>query len=266
MFDAKIFTVYGDNPYLMRALDYPEDPWVRFMHWTHRTYPYGPVFLPISIVLSYLGMNIFPLTLVLFKSLMIFSYLGTSFFIYKILEKVSPKYSVFGTAFFALNPLVIFETIVSSHHDMVMMFLAVFALYLFLIKKRILSFIIFLFSVGIKYVTVFLSPIYILGFHPLLVLSGAIAATTAVILKLGLQPWYLIWVLPFAALLTKYRSVQIVTIVMSFVFMLRYLPFLAFGEWPKEILTLHNWTVIGSLLGSIVLCGLLKIIKTKRHA
>ena len=108
MFDAKIFTYYGDNPYAMRALDYPEDPWIRFMHWTHRTYPYGPSFLPISIVLSFIGMNIFPITLVLFKALMILSYGGAVYFLYKVLKIVSPKYVVAATAFFALNPLVIF--------------------------------------------------------------------------------------------------------------------------------------------------------------
>ena len=50
MFDAKIFSVYQKNPYLYKALDFPQDDWLRFMHWTHRTYPYGPTFLPITLI------------------------------------------------------------------------------------------------------------------------------------------------------------------------------------------------------------------------
>lgn len=264
MFDAKIFTEYGDNPYLMRAIDYPQDPWIQFMHWTHRTYPYGPVFLPISIALSFLSFNIFPITLVFFKALMIFSYVGTTYLIYKIVEKTAPPFALASAAFFALNPLVIFETIVSSHHDLVMMFLAFLAVYLFLLKKKVLSFILFLLSVGIKYVSLSMAPLYLLGFHPVLLFLGSVAATTTVMLKLGIQPWYLLWALPFAALLYKYKFVRILAIVTSFVFMLRYLPFLLFGEWSAELLQLHNSVTVISVLGASMLFVLWKFFFKKR--
>ena len=38
IFDAKIFTHYHQNPYLQKALDYPGDPMLSFMRWTHRVY------------------------------------------------------------------------------------------------------------------------------------------------------------------------------------------------------------------------------------
>src|SRR3989344_7264882 len=38
MFDAKIITHYGQNPYLHKALDFSTDPMLNFMRWTHRTY------------------------------------------------------------------------------------------------------------------------------------------------------------------------------------------------------------------------------------
>src|SRR5690606_9981251 len=34
IFDAKIFTAYGENPYLKKALDFPNDPMLSFMRWT----------------------------------------------------------------------------------------------------------------------------------------------------------------------------------------------------------------------------------------
>src|SRR3989344_6751156 len=42
IFDAKIITHYQQNPYEHKALDYPMDPMLSFMRWTHRLYPYGP--------------------------------------------------------------------------------------------------------------------------------------------------------------------------------------------------------------------------------
>lgn len=59
IFDAKIVTHYHANPYLHKALDFPKDPMLSFMHWTQRTYPYGPVWLILTVPLSFIGLNYF---------------------------------------------------------------------------------------------------------------------------------------------------------------------------------------------------------------
>src|SRR3989344_4172177 len=86
LFDARIFTLHGENPYMHRALDYPDDPWINFMRWTHRTYPYGPAWLWLTIPLSYLGFQKFLITLYLFKILMGGAYIVIVYFIYKLLR------------------------------------------------------------------------------------------------------------------------------------------------------------------------------------
>src|SRR3989344_7816928 len=87
IFDAKILTHYHSNPYLHKALDYHGDPMLSFMHWTHRTYPYGPTWLFLTIPLSFIGFNIFLPTFYLFKLLMLGSFIGSAYFI----EKISPS-------------------------------------------------------------------------------------------------------------------------------------------------------------------------------
>lgn len=264
MFDAKIFTHYGDNPYAMRALDYPDDPWIRFMHWTHRTYPYGPSFLPITIVLSFIGMNIFPLTLVLFKLLMVGSYLGASFYFYKLAQKIAPENALTATAFFALNPLVIFESLVSSHHDILMMFFAIISVYLYLIKKKFFSFILFLLSVGVKYTTVFLAPMFIIGFHPLLFFAGSVVTFLTVIAEINIQPWYLLWVLPFAALCYRYVFIRILTVFVSLAFLLRYIPFLYEGSWYPSAIPFQHATTYAALIGAVVVY-LMSLVRRKKY-
>src|SRR3989338_10122220 len=120
IFDAKIITYYHQNPYLHKALDYPLDPMLSFMRWTHRVYPYGPVWLFLTVPISFIGLNIFLLTFFLFKFLIAGFYLGSVVLIYKINEKINPEHAVFNTALFALNPLVIIESLVSSHNDIAM--------------------------------------------------------------------------------------------------------------------------------------------------
>src|SRR3972149_7469943 len=103
IFDAKIVTYYNQNPYEHKALDYPGDPMLSFMHWTHRFFPYGPTWLGLTAPLSFIGMQFFLPTFFLFKILISMSFLGTVFFIGKILQKVYPDNEVFIVAFFALT-------------------------------------------------------------------------------------------------------------------------------------------------------------------
>src|SRR5258706_5338006 len=67
IFDAKIITHYSQNPYMHMALDFPHDPMLSFMHWTQRTYPYGPAWLLVTAPLSFIGLQFFLPTFFLFK-------------------------------------------------------------------------------------------------------------------------------------------------------------------------------------------------------
>src|SRR3989344_1683064 len=88
IFDAKVFTFYFQNPYFHKAQDFPNDPMLSFMHWTHRVYPYGPVWLGITIPLSFFGINIFLLTFYLFKLISVISFILSALFIERIAKKI----------------------------------------------------------------------------------------------------------------------------------------------------------------------------------
>ena len=122
LFDIRILTHYNLNPYQFRPLDFPADPWLRFMHWVHRPYPYGPFWLVLTFLPSVFGFGKFVLTLLNFKILFLTFYLGSIFLIKKILTRISPQKIALGVVFFALNPLVIVEAVVSPHLDIVMAF------------------------------------------------------------------------------------------------------------------------------------------------
>lgn len=261
IFDAKIITHYGQNPYLHKALDFPGDPMLNFMHWTHRTYPYGPSWLALTIPLSYLGFNFFLPTILMFKALMSVSYIGTVYLINKLLNKVDSKNSLFGTVFFALNPLVIIEGLVSGHLDIVMGFFAVLAFYFLFSNKKVWSIISLIFSAGIKFATGFLLPLFLfkmfrkVSFEKTLLISIVLMIVTVVIasIRTNFQPWYLLEVLPFAALLSKKTYILIPAIVLSFFSLLLYIPFLYTGNWNPPIPAILNYIMITGVLSSITL-------------
>ncbi len=269
IFDAKIFTKYNENPYLHKALDFPKDPMLSFMHWTHRTYPYGPVWLGLTIPLSFLGMQYFLPTFFLFKAFIAASFLGSVYFIGKILKKIEPEAAVVGMVLFALNPLVLVESLVSAHNDIVMMFFAIVSWYFLVQKKIILAALFLLLSIGVKFATIFLLPAFFLAIVlqrrkeysfdtvNMLALLGMIAAIVGASLRTNFQPWYLLFVLPFAALLPKKPIIVIPTVAMSFFALLQYVPYLYLGNWdppvPQYLFILTSLGIAVSFLGVLII-------------
>jgi len=151
MFDARILTHYGKNPYFFKALDFPADKWTRFMHWTHRVYPYGPVFLLLSLIPSILGWGKFTLTLFLFKAIFIGLYVLSVI----LLAKLNKKWAIT----FATHPLILVEGLISSHNDLVALSFAVIGIYFLYKNKNKWGRVFFLLSFGIKYVSL---PVFFL--------------------------------------------------------------------------------------------------------
>ena len=257
MFDARVITNYHQNPYLHKALDYPGDPMLSFMHWTHRTYPYGPVWLFLTVPFSFIGGNFFLLTFFMFKAIASLSYLGTAYFISKILKKVKAENALPGLVFFALNPLVIIEGLVSAHNDMAMIFFSVLSLYLLLGSKKALSFITLLASIGVKFATVFLLPAYIYylmknkidmeKFFKILFFSMFIPLIFVTI-RTNYQPWYLLYIIPFASLSPKKRFSIGTGTILSFFSLIQYVPFLYTGNWDKPIPQILFYTTVSGFI------------------
>jgi hypothetical protein len=236
---------------MYKALDFPGDKMLGFMHWTHRNYPYGPTWLFLTVPLSFIGFQIFIPTFFLFKILAGAMYLGTVWGIGKIIRLISPKKEVLAITLFAFNPLVIIESLVSAHNDIAMMFLCVISILFLIQKKYFLAFLLLVLSIGVKYATGFLLPLYLVIFlferkHVVLkwpmifntFLIAMILALFAATLRSTFQPWYLMYLLPLVALLPDKNYVLIPSFVLSIVGLLNYIPYLYTGNWNPPIPTL----------------------------
>lgn len=221
MFDAKILTFYQQNPYIHKALDFPGDPWLRFMHWTHRTYPYGPIFLLISSVPSFLSFGKFAVSFFLFKITFILFYIISVHF----LGKLNKKWAVI----FATHPLVIIEGLISSHNDLIGVSLGIMGIYCLLKRKNFLACVLFLFSSGIKYIT---APIILLSKNKSvfnkIVFGGLIGVLIYISIRMETQPWYFLNIfvlLPFYEDFISKMNIFIVGLLLS------YYPFIRLGGW-----------------------------------
>lgn len=273
IFDAKIVTYYHQNPYLHKALDFPLDPMLSFMRWTHRVYPYGIVWLLLTVPLSFIGFQYFLLTFFLFKILMASGFLISVYFLNKILKKVLPNHSVVGLALFSLNPLVLIESLVSAHNDIVMIAFFLVALYFFLARRIMKSIFWFIISIGIKFGTLFFTPVFTIIYFDknkkglsqkalFLFFLCALFPIFFASIRSQFQPWYLLYILPIVSLMPRRYFVVIPTIIVTLFALFEYIPYLYLGNWNPPVPNILNTLTASSILISCMLV-LVMYIKNK---
>lgn len=256
IFDAKILSYYHLNPYLFKPLDFPSDNWLRFMTWTHRTYPYGPVWLALTSPLNFVTQNHFVATLGAYKLFFIANYLLSTGLIYKILIKENVTRALAGAAIFALNPLVIYESVISPHLDISMTLFMLLGLYCILFKKTTLSTFFFLLSGGIKFLTlplVFLPYFKKFNFHTTIKISviTIVSLLIPVIAVREAYAWYFLPVIALASLFVNQKLFSVV-IICSLGILLQYLPYIYFGEYIPKVFLYKNLIIISSVILSAI--------------
>lgn len=258
-FDAKILTKYFQNPYFHTALEYRYDTWLRFMRWTHRTYPYGPIWLAATVVPVFLGFDKLVLTIFTFKIFNLAVFLGCLKMMQLILKKIEKPASWIWA--FALNPVVIYDFLISMHNESLMLLFLLVSLYYFVENKKVLTIFFLLLSVGVKYLTIVFLPIYILLWlskkpraekNKLLLNNSYLISLISLIPLIALREtysWYFIIPIGLMALnLNKAKTIML--IVLSFL-IFRYAPFILIGEYNSVVLNWQNWISWG-VLGMMV--------------
>ncbi len=244
MFDAKTIVFYHSNPWLYKPLYFVGDPWLHFMHWTHRPSIYPPVWIGLSLPFYFLGFNFFLPILFNFKILMALGFLGSIFVLEKLLKQEKEPNTILPLVFYAFSPLMLIENLVSGHNDIVMMFFVVLSFY-FLTKKRFLfAFSMLFISIFVKYATLFLVPVFFYCFIRAIQkktinwdriwLFCALSMFVAFLLspiREEMYPWYAIWFLPFVSLIPSNKFIINVSLVISFGLLLRYIPYMLFGTY-----------------------------------
>ena len=234
LFAAKELLVYHANPHVIAPQVFEGDTWLRFMRWIHTPSPYGPVMTALAIPYYLLGLGKFVPALYLFKLDQVFWY-GLTIW---LIGKLASKKPVLAQLVFALNPLIIMEWLVNAHNDAPMISLLLLSLYFLKESRRLPAFISLLFSIGIKYVTIIFLPIILLFKILKLNLTSIIYYLISVLALAPIlyhysyqyQPWYVTWLVPFAALSGSTTLITLTT-AYSFGALLRYIPYISSGLW-----------------------------------
>jgi hypothetical protein len=246
LFTAKTVLVYGKDPYIVKPIFFTGiDPWLNFMRWTHLVSAYTPLWILLSTIPYLLGFGYFLLILLNTKILLAVFFLLTAWGILKIVEIQNPKQKALALVVFACNPLVIIEAIVSPHNDIVMMACAMFAWYFYLSGRRYLSYLLLATSVAAKLMTIVLYPVAYKGWKKIPALCCMVLAMCIGFWKKELLPWYFLWVIPYVAVMSDVRELVVFAGGMSLALVLRYAPFIYFGEYNAQM---QEWRTIVTVI------------------
>ena len=236
---AKVTYLYRENPYVVMPIEIANEPMLAFLHAANKVALYGPTWIGLAVLPYAIGMAKLLMTVYAFKALILLFYLGLSWTVWKISGK-----NIRNLAFFAFNPIVITETLVSGHNDVVMMFLALTSFLLAKKKRFWIGFTLLVFSVLVKGATVVLVALYFIlwlrtyqgktvnwqkiWYWAAILLLGIFFLTP---IREELYPWYFIWPLTFISLLPKNHFLQFLSYGFSFGLPLRFAPFIYYGDW-----------------------------------
>ncbi len=258
---AKTLFFYHENPYVIMPIEFLQDPLLLFMHAANKTALYGPVWLLLTGVPYLAGLGHFILTFLLFKGMVVVFFLGTIFLLKKMTN------DMMSIAFFVFNPLVVIETLIGNHNDIVMMFFVLLAYMLLRKKNLLLSSFSLLLSVLVKFATIFLIPVFLFVWweglqgkkmsenHPYYL--GLLAMAIIFLLsplREEIYPWYAVWLLVFLPFIYKNTLLRSLLIALSFGLLLRYVPYMFllthFGITPlvKVLVTFVPIAAVGLYL------------------
>ncbi|MBI3576775.1 hypothetical protein HY086_01915 [Candidatus Gottesmanbacteria bacterium] len=245
LFAAKELIVYHKNPYLVTPAQFaPVDGWVLFMRWVHLPSAYTPLWTLLTLPAYLLGFGYFLPILFSMKLLIAASYLICARYIEKTLLIVDKNQSLLGLAIFAFNPLVLIEAVVSPHNDMIMMAAVIAAYYFYVRKQTVSAYFLWSISVALKLMTIILLPLFFIGWKRLPAVLLMTAGLLMVVSQREVLPWYPLWIVPFVALLPRSSAALTVTVGASLGLLLRYVPYLYFGNWNPPGDTWKWWLTV----------------------
>lgn len=233
---SKILFLYHENPYIVMPIELVGESLLSFTHAANKIALYGLSWVLLTGMPYLLGFGNFLITIFSFKLFISIFYLATIFLIWKISKNIIP------VILFAFNPLIIIETLIGTHNDIVMIFFALLSFFVFLRKKIFFALLLFILSILIKYTTLLLIPIFlyllwktikreeinwkgIFYFSCILMYAGFLFSP----IREEIYPWYAIWFLSFSFLVPSNRALLYISLAFSFGLLFRYIPFMLTG-------------------------------------
>lgn len=232
---AKMTFYYQENPYIVMPIEIPNEPMLAYTRAANKVALYGPSWIALTSFPYIVGRTSVTAAIFSFKAFVALFYIALVYMIYRKTKRWDQA------MFFALNPLIILEGLVSGHNDLVMMALAVAGLLLWhraSTHYKVAGIVLFTASVLVKGATIALLPLFIFSswtWEKKIVWGYWLMFGIFLLspLREELYPWYATWWLTFASFvpIRKNSFIHAFSFAVCVGLMLGYLPWIATREY-----------------------------------
>jgi len=126
---GRLMSVYGANPFRDIGQSFPNDPFFAYAAWKHVPSSYGPNWELLAAAITWLAGDQLIINVLAFKvveGLFLAAGIGL---VYLILQQAAPERALAGVLLLAWNPVVLYETLGHAHHDIIIVFLMLTAVW-----------------------------------------------------------------------------------------------------------------------------------------
>jgi len=119
VFDGRILTVYGQNPFIHVPAEFPDDRFYDLVYWKAVVNAHGPIWRVLEAASAAVGNESCSRAILATKVWPSLAYLATIGALFATLRTLEPKRAIQGTVLYAWNPLVLLEALQNGHNDVV---------------------------------------------------------------------------------------------------------------------------------------------------
>lgn len=155
---ARIYAVYGANPFVDVINQFPRDPFVPYTAWRFSPSAYGPLWELAAGLAARLAGDSILLNILAFKLLPALFWLLTLLVAAVLLQRTGRKPALPAFLLLAWNPMILYEVWGNGHNDMMMAFFILLAAWLIFEKRYTLAVLSLTAGTLVKYMPVLLIP------------------------------------------------------------------------------------------------------------
>ncbi|MFN8499384.1 MAG: hypothetical protein U0641_16160 [Anaerolineae bacterium] len=183
---GRIWAFLGLNPFITTPNMRPDE--LLYPYTIFRNFPtvYGAGFIQLAGLLARLGGDDILLNVIIFKLAMVASYALCVALVYLILRRTRPALAWAGVYVLAWNPLVVFNTAGDGHNDIMMILLALLAIYLAQRGMWTAAATILVLSASVKWLSLALAPVFLIVAIRMLGRRGLVKVGGGLAIGLGL--------------------------------------------------------------------------------
>lgn len=156
---ARISSVYGANPFLDVAQQFPADPFYPYLVWRSIPSAYGPLWEMLAAGVARLAGNDIIANVLAFKMLNGLFFAISLGLVALILRRTAPERALAGVVLLAWNPVVLYETIGNGHNDIVMAVWLLAAAWAIISRRYTLGILALVVGALVKFIPLLLIPV-----------------------------------------------------------------------------------------------------------